>query len=252
MGTSKGYEPPSAGDWNSLKRQIGGLLDQPEQKKSKVVSKFIKAIGGAEKFSSSSRPRSIPTGGGGSSSFKSSSARKTVQNLGLFFNDISQNGLQQAVVDRGIDIEGKTVDEIKEIFTDFFLLPAVDSDSICASLAVETVMNNLFDDISEGTDFEEYLSSVISTDKAKELVCGFYENYIYELFARTFFEDRTKKTNQSDAIEILDIVKSTIHEKLVTYQCSKNIKNIDFNSQNGSDFVQGILQEILEILEEEE
>lgn len=34
MGTSKGYEPPSAGNWNSLKRQLGKLLEQPEEKKT--------------------------------------------------------------------------------------------------------------------------------------------------------------------------------------------------------------------------
>ncbi len=252
MGTSKGYEPPTGGDWNSLKRQIGSLLEQPEEKKKIVISRFVRALGGADNFSSYNKPKNIPVGVGKSSSFKSSTARTTVQNIGSFFSDISQNGLQGATKSRGIDIVGKTIDEVKEAFIDYFLTPAIDSDSACASLAVETVMNNLFDDISDSDDLEEFLSNVINTDKAKELVCGFYENYIYELFARSFFEDRTKNTNQNDAIEILEIVKTAIHEKLATFQCSENIANIDFNSQDGSDFVQGTLKEILEILEEEE
>lgn len=250
MGTSKGYEPPSGGDWNSLKRQMGGLLENPE-KKNKVVSKFVKVLGGAERFSSHNKPTSIPIGGGSSSSFKSSAARNTVQGLGLFFSDISEHGLQEAVESRGIDIAEKTLDEVKELFIDFFLTPAIDSDSACASKAIETVMEKLFDEISNEDELENVLSDVIQTEKAKELVCGFYENYIYELFSRTFFEDRTLKTDQSDSIEILEIVKETINTKISGIQCSRNIEDIDFNSQEGSDFVQGILKDILEVLEEE-
>ena len=66
-----------------------------------------------------------------------------------------------------------------------------------------------------------------------------------------FFEDRTLKTNQSDAEEILEIVKETISTKISGIQCNRNIEGIDFGSQEGSDFVQGILKDILEVLEEE-
>lgn len=252
MGTSKGYEPPKGkgSPWDTLKRQMGMLIEKPD-KNTKVVSKFIKAIGGAENFSSYNKPQSIPTGGGSSLSFKSSTARNTVQGLGSFFSDISKNGLQQAAKSRGINIEGKTIDEIKELFIDFFLTPAIDSDSACASKAIETVMENLFNEIANEEELENILSNVIKTEKAKELVCGFYENYIYELFCRIFFEDRTLKTNQSDAEEILEIVKETISTKISGIQCNRNIEGIDFGSQEGSDFVQGILKDILEVLEEE-
>ncbi|KIM10487.1 MAG: hypothetical protein KU37_09260 [Sulfuricurvum sp. PC08-66] len=251
MGTSKGYETPSGGDWNSLKRQIGGLLDQPEEKKKKVVSKFIKAIGGSEAFSSYSKPRSIAAGGGRSTSFKSSTARNTAQNIGSFFSDINRQGLQEATQSRGIDLNNKTLDEVKETLIDFFITPAVDSDTACASLAITTVIEELFEGILNENEIESYLSNVITTDKAEILICGFYKNYIYELFSRIFFEDRTIHTNQDDAIEVLDIVKETINTKVSTYQCSNNLASIDFSGQAGADFVQGILKEILEVLEEE-
>lgn len=252
MGTSKGYEPPKGGDWNSLKRQIGDLLEEPEKKKNKVVSKFAKAIGGSEKFPSASRPTSVSIGGGKSTSFKSSSARKTVKDVISLFGDINKNGLNEAIDSREIDLKDKSIDEVKESLIDYFLLPATDPDSVCSSLAVESVIETLFEDISDESNLEEFLASVITSDRAKQLVCGFYENYIYELFARTFFEDRTKHTNQSDATEILEIVKETIHEKIATFECSNNIENIDFNAQEGSDFVQGVLKEIIEVLEGEE
>jgi len=250
MGTSKGYEPPKGGNWNSLKNQMGKLLDHPE-KKEKVVSKFIKALGGSEGFSSSSKPSNVSTGGGRGTAFKSSTARSTLQSVGAFFSDIHSQGLHQATQSRGIDLTNKTLDETKEALIEYFITPATDSDSACASIAITTVIENLFNDISEEDELEEFLKDVISSDKAKNIVCRFYENYIYELFSRIFFEDRTFKTNQNDAIEILEIVKTTINAKIATYQCSNNIANVDFHSQAGSDFVQGILKDILEVLEVE-
>lgn len=250
MGTSAGYVPPSGGDWNSLKRQMGMLLDEPS-KKDLVLSRFISAIGGAEGFSSSNRPTSS-TGGTRARSFKSSSARQTSQNVLGFFSDINVNGLAKTLADRQIDLSNKSLEDIKEILIDYFSEPSTDADSDAASRAIATVMDELFNEITTEQELEDYFSNVITTDKSEMILCGFYENYIYELFARTFFEDRTKHSNQNDAIEILEIVKETIKSKISTYQCSANFQDINFNGQDGADFVQGILNDILEIFEDVE
>jgi len=256
MGTSAGYKPPSAGDWTSLKIHMGKLLNEPE-KKELVLSKFITAIGGAERFSSSNRLVDTSTtrgrgeqSGTGGKSFKSSSARKTSQNVLGFFSDISANGLPQTLQDRNIELSDKSLDEIKETLIDYFTEPSTDGDTDASSRAIATVMDDIFNDISTEEELEDYFSNVISTDKAEKILCGFYENYIFELFARTFFEDRTQHSNQEEAIEILDIVKETIKSKISTHQCSANLQNIDFKSQDGANFVQGILSDILEILED--
>lgn len=258
MGTSAGYKPPSGGNWTSLKRQMGMLLDEPN-KKELVLSKFITAIGGAERFSSSNRPigTSATSGSGrggksgtGGKSFKSSSARKTSQNVLGFFSDIGTNGLSQVLQDRNIDLSDKNLDEIKETLIDYFTEPSTDGDTDASSRAIATVMDDIFNDISTEEELEEYFNDVISTDKAEKILCGFYENYIFELFARTFFEDRTQHSNQNDTVEILDIVKETIKSKISRHQCSANLQNIDFKSQDGANFVQGILSDILEILED--
>jgi len=252
MGTSAGYIPPSGDNWNSLKRQMGMLLDKPE-KKELVLSKFITAIGGAKGFSSSNRSTStssVPRRGATGKSFKSSSARKTSQNVLGFFSDINTNGFTQALEKRNIDLRDKNLDEIKETLIDYFIEPSTDGDTDASSRAITTVMDDLFNEISTEEELESYFSDVISTEKAEIILCGFYENYIFELFARTFFEDRTQHSSQSDTVELLDIVKETIKSKISTHQCSANLKDIDFNSQDGANFVQGILNDILEILEE--
>lgn len=249
MGTSAGYIPPSGNNWNSLKRQMGMLLDKPE-KKELVLSKFITAIGGSERFSTSNRPIGNNANSGRGKSFKSSSARKTSQNVLGFFSDINTNGLSQALQDRNIDLNDKNLEEIKETLIDYFTEPSIDGDTDASSRAIVTVMDDLFSEISTEEELENYFNDVISTEKAEKILCGFYENYIFELFARTFFEDRTQHSNQSDAVEILDIVKETIKSKISTHQCRANLQDIDFKSQDGANFVQGILNDILEILED--
>jgi hypothetical protein len=248
MGTSAGYTPPSGDQWNSLKRQMGILLDKPE-KKELVLSKFVKAIGGAEGFSSSNRAISSSVSTGSKRSFKSSSARKTSQNVLGFFSDINVHGLAQALETRNIDLNNKTIDEIKETLINYFIEPSIDADTDAASRAIATIMDDLFNDITTEEELENYFTNIISTEKAEKMLCGFYENYIFELFARTFFEDRTQHSNQSDTIELLDIVKETIKSKISTHQCRVNLKDIDFSGQAGANFVQGILNDILEILE---
>lgn len=250
MGTSSGYIAPSGGDWNSLKRQMGMLLDEPD-KRNLVVSKFISAIGGSEGFSSSNKPTNNATRSSGNKVFNSSKARKTSQDVLGFFSDIHTAGLAKALQDRNLDLNNKNLEDIKEILIDYFSEPSTDADSDAASRAIATVMDKIFSEITTEQELDDYFSNVITTKKAEIILCGFYESYIYELFARTFFEDRTKHSNQAEAIEILEIVKETIKSKISTYQCHANLQNIDFKGQAGADFVRGILNDILETLEGE-
>jgi len=245
MGTSAGYMPPSGGDWNSLKRQMGMLLDNPE-KRNIVLSRFVTAIGGAEGFSSSNKPQV----GGGGHSFRSSSARQTSQHVLNFFSDVHNFGLEKTIQERGLDFKDKNLEEIKDLLIDYFSEPSIDTDSDASSRAIATVLDELFDDIDTEEELENCFSEIISTDKSELILCGFYEKYIFELFAKVFFEDRTLHDNQEDASEILEIAQDTIKAKIATYKCSFNLKDINFKEQDGADFVQGILKDILEILED--
>jgi len=247
MGTSSGYISPTGGDWTSIKNQIGKLLNKPE-KKDLVMSKFISALGGAEGFSSTNRPKGNNSGGKGKT-FTSSSARKTSQNVLSFFSDISNQGLEKTLKDRNIDFTNKTVDDVKETLIEYFAEPSIDGDSDASSRAIATVMDGLFDNIQIEEELEDYFIDIISTEKSKMIIEDFYEEYIYERFARIFFEDITKKSNQNDAVDTLEMAKDTINSKISTYQCKSDLTKINFHGQDGADFVQGILQDILEIFE---
>lgn len=249
MGTSSGYMPPNGADWTSLKIQIGKLLGKPE-KKDLVMSKFVTALGGAEGFSSANKAKG-GKGGSVGKTFTSSSARKTSQNILGFFNDIQKYGLEQTLQDRGIDFNNKTLDDVKEVLIEYFSEPSIDGDSDASSRAIATVMDKILENIETEEELENYFSDVISTEKSKNILEDFYAEYIYERFARIFFEDITKKSNQNDAVDILEMAKDTINSKISTYQCKSDLTKIDFQGQDGADFVQGVLQDILEIFEGE-
>ncbi|MDD3597019.1 hypothetical protein [Sulfuricurvum sp.] len=253
MGTSSGYSPPTGGDWNSLKRHLRSLSDDTTNdiEAKKVVSKFIKAIGGAEAFAAGRRPTSS-SGGGSQKSYSSAAARRISSNVLSFISDTSKSGLQQALIDRGlIDLKGKSLGEIKEALIGFFSEPAVDGDAEAASRAVAKVFEDIFDRVESEAEVESIFSNIISPDESEMFLCSFYEHYLYELFARTFFEEMMSKFGREKSIELSETVQDTIKAKIQRFQCTKDLSKIDFNSPEGQTFVQGILQNILEILEDE-
>lgn len=244
MGTSKGYLPPQkqGSPWHSLNIQLGKLHKNPE-KINLVLSKFITSIGGANAFSSSNSSSS------GSGTFKSSSARKTAQKLGSFFNDASRIGFKEALESRSIEFEGKTVSEIKEVLIDYFIETSIDADTYAASKAISNIMDELFDGIDSEEELESYFTHLITSENKKIIMCGFYENYIYFLFERIIFEKRSEHSGLDDASEILENARDAISAKVQKFQCNRKLEDINFNGEEGVNFVQGVLNEVLEIME---
>jgi len=246
MGTSKGYLPPQkqGSAWHSLNIQLGKLHKNPE-KIDLVLSKFITSIGGANAFSSSNSSSS------GSGTFKSSSARKTAQKLGSFFSDTSRIGFKEALESRNIELEGKTVSEIKEVLIDYFIETSTDADTYAASKAISNIMDELFDGINSEEELESYFTQLITSENKKIIMCGFYENYIYLLFERIIFEKRSEHSGLDNASEILGHARDAISAKVQKFQCNIKLEDIDFNGKEGADFVKSILNEVLEIMEDD-
>jgi hypothetical protein len=253
MGTSSGYSPPRGGDWNSLKRHLRKLSDDisNDTEAKIVVRKFIKAIGGSEAFAKSGKSSSIGKGVN-RKSFSSAVARKVSSNVLGFIGDASRFGLHQALKSRGLlNLQGKSLNEIKETLIEFFSEPSVDGDAEAASRAVAKVFEDIFEQVESERELEAFFSKVMSPKESEMLLCSFYEYYIYELFARTFFEDNMSRFGLEKSIELLETVQETIKAKIERYHCTKDLSTINFASHEGQLFVQGILQNILEILEED-
>jgi len=251
MGTSKGIMPPSNGDWSPLKNDITQLVnnidiaDQEKKQKltSKVVANFIAAIGGAEHFASSSKSRRD----GQKTIYSSKIGRSTAVKLGGFFGSVGVNGVQNTLNTFKINFVSLTIDDLHKELIKVFSTTSNSDDANAANKAMAEVIDELFTGVSNIEDLETKILSSIDTE---DILCQFYEKYVFKRFERNFDEYDIGHYGNDKARRILEDVESFIHMKLKTYQCDNKLKDIDFTTGASEVFVQGVLQNILEFLED--
>ena len=251
MGTSKGTMPPSNGDWSPLKNDITQLvnnIDIPDQEKklkltSNVVRDFITAIGGAENFASSSKSRRD----GEKTIYSSKTGRATAVKLGNFFGSVGTNGIQNTFNAFKINFASLTIDDLHKELIKIFSTTSNSDDANAANKAMAEVIDELFTGVSNIEDLETKILSSIDTEN---ILCQFYERYVFKRFERNFDEYDIGHYGNDKARRVLEDVESFIHIKLKTYQCDNKLKDIDFTTGASEVFVQGLLQNILEFLED--
>jgi len=251
MGTSKGTMPPSNGDWSPLKNDITLLVnnldisDQEKKQKltAKVVGDFISAIGGAENFASSSKARRD----GQKTIYSSKIGRTTATQLGSFLGSIGVSGIQNSLNSLKINFNDLTIDELHKELIHIFSTTSNSDDANAANKAMAEVIDELFIGVGNIEDLETKILSLLDTEN---ILCQFYEKYVFKRFERNFDEYDIGKYGNDKARRILEDVESFIHMKLKTYQCDKKLKDIDFATGAGEAFVQGLLENILAFLED--
>lgn len=250
MGTSKGQMPPSNGDWSPLKSDITNLVsnidivnqEKKQELTSKIVSDFITAIGGAKGFSSASRPSKS----GVQTTFSSKAGRTTAIKLGGFFSSVGTSGLKLSFDQLKIDFSNLTIDEIEDKLIELFSETTNSDDANAANKAMSEVIDELFAGVENIEDLE---SKILTSLETENILCSFYEKYIFKRFERNLDEYDIQHYGNDIALKIMRDIENYINIRIKTYQCDNKLTNIDFNSNTGKDFVQGILQEILELLE---
>ncbi|ADG92662.1 hypothetical protein Arnit_0999 [Arcobacter nitrofigilis DSM 7299] len=250
MGTSKGQIPPSNGDWSPLKSDITDLVknidigNQEKKQKltSKVISDFVTAIGGSEGFSSSSRSSKS----GGRTTFSSKVGRATASKLGGFFGSVGTGGLQSSFKKLEIDFSNLTIDEIEDKLIEIFSETTNSDDANAANKAMAEVIDELFVGIENIDDLENKILTSLETEN---ILCSFYEKYIFKRFERNLDEYDIQRYGNDTALKIMRDIENYINIRLKTHQCDNKLSDIDFNSNTGEEFVQAVLQEILEQLE---
>lgn len=251
MGTSKGTMPPSNGDWSSLKGDLTKLVnnidisDQEKKQKltAKVVGDFITAIGGSENFASSSRSKRD----GQKTIYSSKVGRATAAKLGGFLSSAGVYGIQKTLNTQKIDFANLTIDEIHKKLIQVFSVTSNSDDANAANKAMAEVIDELFTDVGNLNDLETKILSSLDTEN---MLCQFYEKYVFKRFERNFDEYNIGRYDNDKARRILEDVESFIHMRLKTYQCDKKLKDIDFTTGASEAFVQEQLQNILAFLED--
>ena len=170
----------------------------------RIAQQYVKASGGAHRMT-----------------MQSVSGKRTAANIGNFFNNIKEHGIEETLHRLGIEFTGKSVNEIFSRLVDT-LAPASDTkEDIVAKEAVEAALESIYDYVEENELDIEKLNSM-PTDLANNAMCEYIGSYIWismmkDLGSRLeiYLENSSDayRTEQEFKDMILEIVKVEFEKK---------------------------------------
>lgn len=173
---------------------------------SKSVKNLVRASGGRARVSS------------GSSHSLGYAGVKVLGNVLNAFAEIHQQGLAGWLGSKGLSLEGKSWEEIKDILVDLSSDEVVGLDETAANQAVTEMMDDLsrFIEIDSSNNMEEALQRNLSNEQITELVDKFFGVYVFAHLSQNFNEKLEKKYEQGQVakymLEIKDQIISDIRQ----------------------------------------
>lgn len=240
MGTSKSYTAPTTPEWSKVKTEVtrGARQSRPTTLMARsVLDNYITAGGGALRIS-----RGKGTFGRGKS------AQDVARGIAGFISTINSQGFREALSKLGLNsLEGKSVTEINSFLLDSFAATTNTLDDIDARSALSRLMNNLLDEAQTIEDVERIMGELAQGQHLNELLFNFFGFYIYEQFARVFYERLITRIGEQRTNNYIDGIYDYIKAALNYKTHNKDIKQIDWDGIEGKSIIDDILQEVLEI-----
>lgn len=188
-------------------------------------------------------------GGNRGSSFGRAGGR-SVRGLTTVLNKVKQYGL---IASLGIDNlpdaqKPKTPQDFKELLL-HEIIGDNDStmDDAAATYAMDKVLNDILSDCKDGQEIEDRLQSA-SEDDICEWIIIFEVEYILEYSAELFQSHIFDKGSNPE--EIKRDIRGWMHNEL-DEKLSKEMALIDFTSQDGKDYLDSLIADILDIWKQE-
>jgi hypothetical protein len=273
MGTSKGYNMPSGGDWTPLKREAtrfvkqgeGGGNGDPQNPSPRPVAPevllrdYVHALGGAKRLSQGTGGGSGGTApnrgkgggvGGGGGGRTGRAARNTGRSLGGFLSSVRSVGLTEALREVGLShLIGKSAADVSMGLLDTLAAPASTLDEHAARLALGKINDDILGDAQTYSDVETALTHVLDDQGLTRILANFFGEYVYQLFCRDFYEGWMKKVGASAAARGLENVKDCIASALKSKLVNRDVTKIDWRSREGLRIIQSVMRDTLEIFE---
>lgn len=248
MGTSQSHNLKTSPNWSTTKRAMTSIAKGTENKvatNAKFIGNFGTALGnGLYRGGGNGRH-----GGNRGSSFGRAGGR-AVRGLTTVLNNAKQYGL---IASLGIENlpdaqKPKTPQDFKELLL-HEIIGDNDStmDDAAATYAMDKVLNDILSNCKDGQEIEDRLQNA-SEDDICEWIITFEVEYILEYSAELFQSHIFDKGSNPEEIkrEIRGWMHNELDEKL-----SKDMAQIDFNSQDGKDYLDSLTAEILDIWKQE-
>lgn len=248
MGTSQSHNLKSTPNWTATKRAMTSIANGTGTKSTTNV-KFIGNFGTALGDGLYRGGGNGGHGGRRGSSFGRAGGR-AVARLTSVLNGVKQYGLIASLgVDNFPDAQKpKTPQDFKELLLNE-IIGDNDStmDDAAATYAMDKVLNDILSDCKDGQEIEERLQNA-KEDDICEWIITFEVEYILEYSAELFQSHIFDKGSNPEDIkrEIRGWLHNELDEKL-----SKEMTQIDFNSQDGKDYLDSLTSEIIDIWKQE-
>jgi hypothetical protein len=283
MGTSKGYNMPTGGDWTPLKREATKFVKtggdgsgngdndgdgrkpnpQPVSPES-LLRNYLRAMGGANSIARGAGggggSGGSPSGGGGNNrrgggrggggGGTGRAARNTGRNLGGFLSSVGSVGLTEALREVGLShLVDRPASEVSAGLLDALAAPASTLDEHAARVALGKINDELLGDARTYADVESALTGVLDVQGLVQIIANFFGEYLYQLFCRDFYEGWMKKVGSSQAGRALKSVKDCIASALKSKLVNRDVARVDWRGREGARITQQVMRETLEIFE---
>jgi hypothetical protein len=275
MGTTQRIVPGVTREpnWGALSRSITGVaktvekeveteeeVDKTPEEIKKEEKQYKTLIHRRDKHIKAAFKNLIRTGGGSKtvSSGKSKSlgraGRKSAGKIAGFFSGVSQNGLQKELDKIGFgSLTGKSVQDI----IDYLLIYTSDTNTGMDETAASKACCEVFDEIAEQTgndieEFEKLVQESVGGNGLENILCRFWGLYIFEHLSQRFAEKIEQQKGTEISKETFNIIKDDIIGRIEVLNKDRDVKDIDWNGEEGTKEIDGIFESIINIICDED
>jgi hypothetical protein len=258
MGTSKGYDMPSGGNWTPLKTDATSFVKNEGRgsvSSAKLLADYLRANGGARSMASGSGTGTRPSGDGkkgdrGGVGGGGSAARSAGRKLGGFLSSVGAVGLDEALRDAGlVDLIGKPAKEVVSGLLDILAEPGSTLDEHVARLALAKLNDDLLRGAETYEDVERALSQALDQRGLAHILGSFFGHYLYERFCRDFYENWVKRVGSIQATRSLKSIKDYIELRIKAKLIGRDFAKVKWRTREGLRLSQQVLQDTLEVFE---
>lgn len=194
------------------------------------------------------------SGGGGARPRRARSGRtqaaRVGQSLGGFAGRVSQVGLAAALREFDLaDLVGRPAQEVATAIVDRLAGPGSTMDASLARIALNKLRQELLGAAKTFEDVERILQATVEQVQVSGLLVQYYGHYLYERFARDFYETLVSKVGREKARNSFDSIRRTIFASLRAKIAGRSASEIDWRGKEGRQLADQILVETLEIFE---
>lgn len=201
--------------WKNTKKLMSQYITGSNTNLKSVVKNYIKAQGGSKNAAQ-----------------KSQAGIKSTINLGQFFSNIKQNGLDKTFKDLNIEYRGKDIQEILSELVNVISFSSDKNEDIVAKEATIETLSDLYSFIEENNMDILCLES-IDDEIFDVLMCNYMSSYIWKKILNDLesrFEEYSNDSNKSIEMEneFKEYIKNTVDIKYS--ELKLNISNFSDNT----------------------